>query len=163
MTLTLRRMRPGEEGRPYEVLRSAVLGGTLGHYDEAQRKAWAPNRPPEGWVERLGEGQCFVAVVDRLIVGFMSVTPAGHLDLAYVLPECHGSGVGRLLLERVEEEMRLTGVARMTTTATLAAERFFARNGWQVEGEETVERNGQKLRRVRMVKVLELQAGTQAA
>jgi putative acetyltransferase len=154
VTLTLRRMRPGEEARLYEVLRSAVLRGTTRHYDEAQRRAWAPDRPLEGWVERLGTAQCFVAVVDGLVVGFLSVTPAGHVDLAYVLPERHGAGIGHQLLARAEQEMRLTGVERMTTEASLAAEGFFARQGWVAGNQETVLRNGLKLRRVRMHKVL---------
>ena len=163
MTLTLRRMRPGEERRLYEVLRSAVIRGTVGHYDEAQRRAWAPSRPFEGWHDRLAMAECFVAVSDGLIVGFLSVTPAGHVDLAYVLPELHGTGIGHRLLERAEQEMRLTGVARMTTEASLAAKPFFARHGWVAEREETVVRSGQKLRRFRMYKVLEDQEETQAS
>lgn len=163
MALTLRRMRAGEESRLYEVLRSAVIRGAVGHYDEAQRRAWAPDRPPEGWVARLERAECFVAVADGLIVGFMSVTPAGHLDLAYVLPERHGAGIGRRLLMRVEEEMRLTGIGCATTEASLVAEPLFARNGWRRDGEEMVERNGQKLRRVRMSKTLTDQDEIQAS
>lgn len=135
-------MRSGEEARLYEVLRSAVLRGTARHYDEAQRRAWAPDRPLEGWVNRLGMAECFVAVNDGLIVGFISVTRAGHVDLVYVLPEWHGSSIGHQLLWRAEEEMRLTGVERMTTEASLVAETFFARHEWDRGGEETVQRNG---------------------
>ena len=163
MTLTLRRMRPGEEARLYEVLRSAVLRGTARHYDEAQRRAWAPDRPFEGWGERLAGSECFVCQVDDRIVGFMSVTATGHLDLAYVLPEMHGSGIGGRLLRRVEEEMRLTGVERMTTGASLVAQPFFERHGWIAEREETVHRNGQGLRRVRMRKALVDQSLSQAS
>jgi putative acetyltransferase len=154
VTLTLRRMRPGEEARLYEVLRAAVLDGAAAHYDEAQRRAWAPPQPFEGWVERLNAAECFVALVAARIVGFVSTTAAGHVDLAYVLPELHGSGVAQRLLERAEAEMRLTGVERMTTGASLVARPFFMRNGWRVLREETVERGGQKFRRFRMAKTL---------
>ena len=54
MALTLRRMRVGEESRLYEVLRSAVIRGAADHYDEAQRRAWAPDRASPNWAERLG-------------------------------------------------------------------------------------------------------------
>ena len=155
MTLTLRRMRVGEETRLYEVLRSAVLRGTASRYNEAQRRAWAPDRPLEGWAERLGMAQCFVAVVDGMVVGFMAVTPGGHVDLAYVVAEHHRGGIGGRLLERVETEMRMTGVAAMSTGASLVAAPFFERHGWRRESEEVVERNGQELRRVRMAKSLE--------
>ena len=94
MALTLRRMRGGEEPRLYEVLRSAVIRGAVAHYDEAQRRAWAPDRPPEGRAQRLGRAECFVAVTGALIVGFIAVTPVGHVDLVYVLPERHGAGSG---------------------------------------------------------------------
>ena len=163
MTLALRRMRPGEEARLYEVLRSAVIRGTVGHYDEAQRRAWAPDRPPDDWAERLGSAECFVAVTDGLVSGFLSVTPAGHVDLAYVLPERHGTGIGGRLLDRAEQEMLLTGVERMTTDASLMAEPFFVRHGWRRERQETVERGGQKLRRVRMAKSVAGQEETQAS
>ena len=163
MTLALRRMRPSEEGRLYEVLRDAVLNGAAAHYDEAQRHAWAPDTPFEGWVERLGTTECFVAVLGARIVGFIAATPAGHVDLAYVLPEYHGKDVARRLLDRVEAEMRLMHVDRLTTGASLVAEPFFARHGWSRDGEETVDRNGQKLRRVRMFKRLSYQDDSHAS
>ncbi len=163
MTLHLRRMRPGEEPRLYDVLRAAVLRGAAAHYDEAQRHAWAPDRPFEGWNERLGTAECFVAVVAASIVGFVAASPAGHVDLAYVLPEYHGTGVASRLLSRIEAEMRLTDVDRLTTEASLVAEPFFTRQGWHCDGEETVERNGQKLRRIRMHKALIRQEESQAS
>jgi putative acetyltransferase len=157
MTLILRRMRPGEETRLYAILRTAVIDGAAAHYDEAQRHAWAPPDPFEGWAERLNTAECFVAVLSGRVVGFLSTTAAGHVDLAYVLPDLHGSGVAQRLLARAEAEMRMAGVERMTTGASLAAQRFFARNGWKVLAEETVERGGQRLRRVRMAKDLTVQ------
>lgn len=157
MTLALRRMRRGEERQLYEVLRAAVLDGAAAHYDEAQRRAWAPPDPFEGWTERLGMAACFIALLDARIVGFVSITHAGHVDLAYVLPHLHGSGIAHRLLERAEAEMRLTGIERMTTEASLGARAFFKRQGWHVLGEETVERRGQKLRRIRMAKDLDVQ------
>ncbi|MBM9595357.1 GNAT family N-acetyltransferase [Roseitranquillus sediminis] len=152
--LTLRRMRPGEEGRLWEVLRSAVLKGTAEHYDDAQRKAWAPSKPEISWPARLSVDACFVALLDTLVVGFMAADEHGHIDLAYVLPDMKNSGIGTRLLERIEGEMQLNGVRRLTTDASLVAQPFFERRGWTSGRTETVTRNGQSLRRVKMHKNL---------
>lgn len=154
MNLTIRRMRPGEEGRLYEVLRAAVIHGTTDHYNEAQRRAWAPSQPFAGWVDNLRSAESFVAVVDNLVAGFMTVSPDGHLDFAFVAPEFHRQGIGRALLDRAEREMQLTGIETMTTGASLVARAFFAQNGWREDAEEVIERSGQKLRRFRMHKRL---------
>ncbi len=154
-TLTLRRMRSGEELRLYEVLRAAVLKGAVGDYDEAQRRAWAPNRPAVSWPDRLRAQHCFIADDGKRILGFMAVSPEGHLDLAFVAPEASGCGIGSQLLARVENEMRLSDIFEMTCAASTGLRRLLERRGWEALREETVHIGGAALRRTRMRKRLD--------
>ncbi len=85
----------------------------------------------------------------------MAVEPEGHLDLAYVLPEMMGRGIGSQLLARVETEMRLSGVAAMTCDASKGMRRLLERRGWDVVSEKTVRTGGAALSRWRMRRVLD--------
>jgi putative acetyltransferase len=155
LSLTLRRMRPGEEPRLYEVLRASVMKGTAGDYDEAERRAWAPARPAVSWPDRLQLLQTFVAADGQRPIGFIAVSRDGHLDLAYVTPELIGRGIGGQLLDRVETEMRLSDVGEMTCDASKGFRRLLERRGWEVVKEEVVRRGGVALARTRMRKRLD--------
>jgi predicted GNAT family N-acyltransferase len=60
-------------------------------------------------------------------------------------------GVGRLLMERAEEEARASGAPRMVLHAQRIAEGFYAKCGYAVEGEPFMEA---EIEHVRMTKPL---------
>lgn len=133
----------------------AVHEGTRHVYTARQRRAWGGDAvDPESWRTRLTDTQGFVATLGDEPVGFMTYDATGHLDLAFVLPSMTRRGIGRSLLHAVEFAVREAGARQLTTEASLAARGFFARHGWDVEAEETVERGGVGLRRFRMRKTL---------
>ena len=85
--LTLRPMRPRQEARLWDVVRAAVMQRAQVQYDAAQRRAWAPASPADGWADRLHRrAQRFVTVLDEAIVGLTAVTFGGHLDCAHTRP-----------------------------------------------------------------------------
>ena len=88
------------------------------------------------------------------MVGFMSLEPQGRIDLAYVAPRVVGSGVAWRLYQALEAEARRRGLMGLRTEASLSARPFFERQGWQVEAEQEVERDGISLRNFRMSKQL---------
>jgi predicted GNAT family N-acyltransferase len=61
------------------------------------------------------------------------------------------TGVGRALMERAEQEARASGAPRMVLHAQRAAEGFYARCGYRVEGDSFMEAN---IEHVRMTKDL---------
>lgn len=156
------RLRPycmGDAAATANLFHRAVREGARAHYSEAERQAWSP-APPEGpaWAERLQRAETLVAEsADGTLAGFMSLTEAGVLDLAFVAPEWMGRGVAGQLHDALIGRARARGLTRLTTEASHLARPFFARRGWQLEAEQQVERRGVRLTNFRMS--LRLEAG----
>jgi len=139
-----------------DLYHRAVREGTGRHYDAAQREAWSPAPPnDESWRRRLVEAQTIVAERDARLLGFMTLDiGTGWLDFAYVAPEAMGQGVAETLYAVLEGRARAAGLGALETEASLLAERFFARRGWQLVKRQEVERNGVRLPNAVMVKRL---------
>jgi len=146
MTLTLRPYDTADRAACHGVFRRAVHEGAADAYDAAQRAAWAPDTDPQG-PDRLLDQWCLVAERAGRIAGFLSMTPAGHLDMAFVLPEEMGRGTAAALYDALEARARAAGLPRLTADASHLARPFLERRHWRVEAAESVERNGQYLDR----------------
>lgn len=134
----------------------AVQRGAAGHYSQAQRDAWC-RLPPIGanWSDRLARADTLVAETTDGALGFMTLDRStGHIDLAYVAPEMRGAGLAATLYAVLEGRARAARLAHLTSEASLLAERFFLRHGWQVVARQVVERSGISIPNARMVKHL---------
>ncbi|MWD29519.1 GNAT family N-acetyltransferase [Aquicoccus sp. SCR17] len=148
MSVLIRHMRAGEEAALHRIFVEAVRDGAKGHYDSRQRKAWAPDGPPPpSWHERLREQEVWVAVGRGQPVGFLSVTPEGHLDLAFVRPSWMGGRAMPALYDAMLHWAREQGLARLTTDASHLFRAFLRRRGWTGETPEDIDRGGVVLRR----------------
>ncbi len=134
------------------IFRQAVLVGAAGHYDAAQRAAWAGAAAlPPAWPARLGDQITLVAeAAGGPPLGFMTLGHDGHLDLAFVRPESRGTGVAAALLGAIVAEARARSIAPLTTEASHLARPFFLRHGWTLLAEQQVELNGITLTNFRM-------------
>jgi putative acetyltransferase len=143
-----------------QLFTDAVHGLAVTHYDEAQRKAWAPQPPDlEIWDARLKPLRVLVAQDARnsgdALLGFVGYEENGHIDLMFSSPLAARRGVASQLLGRAEAALRELGVAELFTEASLLGQPFFARHGFTVKEEQQVERRGVQLLRYAMVKALE--------
>ncbi len=126
-----------------KIFYDAVHRGSAGHYDQAQRQAWAPGVPAlPDWLDRLAAQTTLVAERHGSIVGFMTLDTRGYIDLAFVSPDCMGQGVARLLYSAIEAEALTAGFDRLSTQASHQARRFFERQGWSVVRQQTVSPRG---------------------
>jgi len=152
MTLALRPYRAADQAACAAVFHRAVREGAARFYDAAQREAWAPagSGADHAAPDRLLAQWCVVAERDGRVAGFMSLTPRGYLDMAFVLPEEMGRGTAAALHDALLARARAAGLARLTTHASHLARRFFARQGWRVDAAETVAMRGQRLDRFAM-------------
>lgn len=156
MEITIREFDEKDAAATARLFFESVRRGAATQYSEAQRQAWAPDLPDPGeWRERLGGLRTWIAEVEGKMAGFMSVTPTGHLDLAFVHPDWIGTGVARALYGPVEQYARQSGLSRLTSDASLLARPFFERQGWQVLREQQPVRNGVVLTNFRMEKKLD--------
>jgi GNAT superfamily N-acetyltransferase len=100
-------------------------------YSPTQVSSWSGLLSPDSYSTVLKERVMVVAVDGGAVVGFGQLNPAtGEVDAVYVLPECQGEGIGRLLLADLEAEARARGIYMLELSATLNAESFYAQAGY---------------------------------
>lgn len=97
-----------------------------------------------------------VAEGDGKIVGFGAIVPANkELRAVYVAPRVGGKGVGTAILHFLEDAARKLGVAELNLDSSLTAERFYAKQGYQVIRRGTHRlRSGREMDCVQMKKEL---------
>ncbi len=138
-----------------QIFYDAVHQGTRDFYDDSQRHAWASEVPDlERWLARLRPQTVLVAEADTRIVGFMTLTKDGCIDLAFVAPDAMGRGVATRLYEELVCVAKANGLARLWTDASHLARGFFERAGWTLVDVQTVTRAGVDLTNFRMEKFL---------
>lgn len=159
--IRIRQFRPDDAAALRVIFEQAVLQGSAGFYDEVQRKAWAeaPNASP-AWTTRLGDQITVVAERDGGLAGFMTLGHDGHLDLAFVRPDCMGTGLAASLHDRLLAIAMEKGLSRLTTEASHLARRFFLKQGWVEQAEQTVWIGDVQLTNFRMEKPVGSLAGT---
>ena len=151
MTHRLRPYRDGDGPACYAVYFDAVRNGTAPAYTAAQARAWAPSETNDGeWSHRLASGVTWVSEGDAGLLGFITLTQAGHLDLFFVRPTARPLGVAADLYDHMLDHVRNRGLTRLTTHASHLARRFLERRGWTVLDEETTIRHGVALTRFAM-------------
>ncbi|HID67649.1 MAG TPA: GNAT family N-acetyltransferase [Roseibacterium sp.] len=145
--LIIRPYRPADAIGLATLFHRAVREGAAEKYDCEQRQAWSPEPPTNaGWRARVEEAETIVAERDGRLLGFMTLDmDSGYLDFAYVAPEVMGQGVAAALYAVIEGRARVKGLPRIDTEASLLAEPFFRRRGWQLIKRQQVERCGVKI------------------
>lgn len=137
-----------------EVMFDAIHNGPT-QYTEAQSRAWAPvPRSGQAWADRLARKDVILAEQGNSVAGFMTLEPGGYIDFAYIRPSAQGSGLFRRLFAEVIKRAEMSGETELSTHASLMAQPAFAAMGFSVDVHETVEVDGQKLARARMIKTL---------
>lgn len=153
---------PDDGADQAEVFHHAVMQGAAEHYSVEQRRAWASVLPREGsaWVARQLLHPTLVAACDGRCVGFLEIGRGGdgegRIETLYVWPSLARRGIGSTLLVHAERVFREQGLARVRIDASLMLAPRLLQRGWSKEGEEWVERGGERLPRVRLVKRLDL-------
>jgi putative acetyltransferase len=137
-----------------EVMFDAVRNGAS-PYTEEQRKAWiaAPRNDPI-WHQRLRQQRIVIALRGEEIAGFISIAGKGYIDFAYIRPAFQNSGLFRKLYTRIEQLAVVEKQNRLWVHASLKAQPAFLAMGFQITKTESVELNGQILKRFEMEKLL---------
>lgn len=132
------------------VMYDAVRNGDS-LYNQAQRQAWAP-KPRQGsaWNERLSEQFIAVADSEQTIVGMMSLSQKGYLDLAYIRPAYQGSGIFRKLFAMLIEFAKEKRIFSISVHASLMAQPAFSAMGFDIVKKEIVTLGNQDFDRFEM-------------
>ena len=100
--------------------------------DAAILDAWLGNKTPQMVASWFASptNYSLVALEDGVVVGVALLTGAGKLALCYLLPEARGKGIGKALLQRVEEQACGWGVKALQLHSTASGKDFFAARGY---------------------------------
>lgn len=129
---TIRAARLDDADAICAVHRASILGICSSRYSEREIAAWIGLLTPDKYLEPLRTLVMFVAESGGEVVGFGQLNPGLSLVQAvYVHPGSARNGVGRALLEHLEEAARQQGMTHLALDATLNAESFYERAGYR--------------------------------
>jgi ribosomal protein S18 acetylase RimI-like enzyme len=137
-TLLIERAVPADAAGIVRVHHAAVHGTAAAFYPAEVLASWASLVTLER-VEELrdrieaGEELYLVVRCRETIVGFGAIEPGtAHLQALYVDPACGRRGIGGRLLLALEDLARSLGLDHLRLAASLNAEAFYARHGYEV-------------------------------
>jgi putative acetyltransferase len=153
--MLIRYYHPADVEQIVWLIYTTVHTVNRGDYTLEQVNAWMPALPNAiTWSARYSERIAFVADDDGVVAGFAELEPNGHIDCFY----CHHSyqrlGVGQQLYQRLEQEANSLGLTRLFVEASITAQPFFERMGFQTLHENKIHRNKVELTNFSMEKYL---------
>jgi putative acetyltransferase len=140
----VRRFEPPDAEAIARLFHDTIRIVNLGDYTQEQVEAWAPdNIYFRDWAAACGSRWTLVAEMDGMVVGFGELEATGHVNRFYVHHLHQRQGIGQVIHTAIETEAGKLGLRRLFTEASITARPFFARLGYAVLGEQTVECRGQ--------------------
>lgn len=159
MAIVVRRLRDGEAETYLEIVNRAIRGLSGGPYDPHHLAGWivpidertlaefAAN--DEGEIRLLAELDGTPAGIGALVIA------SSELRACYVVPEASGRGCGAAIVREIERLAREHHLTRLTLSASLNAEAFYARLGYAAHRRgDIVLRNGHRMPAVAMARDL---------
>jgi GNAT superfamily N-acetyltransferase len=153
-SLIITELREAEYPAAGEIVAAGVRALWRDDYPDAVIETVAEQNTAEWIAKRSGGQDDYLARSGGRPVGYAAVKrrEIGHL---FVHPDATGRGVGAALVAFCEEAIRRNGFDTAMVYASLSAEGFYARQGFERTGEESFElRPGVVLDSVRMEKRL---------
>lgn len=129
----------------WQVHTSAIRQTAKSHYNAAQIEAWAGRLVSEYYTP---DPEVFiVAEAEGIVVGFGEINiQRGEIEAVFVAPEYSRLGIGRRLLQALEDIAVQRGLTQLVLDASLNAVVFYERLGYrqkeptvQVYGKDAVE------------------------
>lgn len=144
MKIQIRRARVEDATKIRDLHVAAIRKTCAPDYTAEQIQAWSKDRKVERyrWAMEEGGEIMFVAVDQERVLGFSSCYD-DEVCSVYVHPKFVAHGIGAMLLQAVEDEIKSIGYDEAFLNATLTAKNFYARYGWlDTGGLRSEERNG---------------------
>ena len=134
-----------------ELFRRAVLHIEASHYSDSEKAAWIQGADNAAfWQKRIGRGCIRLAAQNDRILGFIEYLPEqNHLDCLFTDPVHQQQGVTSALLSAVLPQADADKT--VTTDVSAAALPFFKKQGFILQHQNQIQRNGSVLINYRMI------------
>lgn len=144
--ITLRRYHPDDIPQLWQLKKATIHQINRRDYSAAQCAAWAPDDlAPERWQQRVQGMNPWVALQDGELAGFADLQADGYIDHFFCHHAHQGQGVGRALMQQIEQAASMAGLTRLYSHVSLTARPFFAHYGFTVINEQQVSIGGEIL------------------
>ena len=134
-----------------ELFRRAVLHIEANHYSDSEKAAWIQGADNAAfWQKRIGRGCIRLAAQNDRILGFIEYLPEqNHLDCLFTDPVHQQQGVASALLSAVLPQADADKT--VTADVSAAALPFFKKQGFILQHQNQIQRNGSVLINYRMI------------
>ena len=134
-----------------ELFRRAVLYIEASHYSDSEKAAWIQGADNAAfWQKRIGRGCIRLAAQNDRILGFIEYLPEqNHLDCLFTDPVHQQQGVASALLSAVLPQADADKT--VTADVSAAALPFFKKQGFILQHQNQIQRNGLVLINYRMI------------
>ena len=118
----------------HDVHSASIRGLCAAAYSAQLIDAWASNPDLNRYSKMLApDARCLVAVANGQLCGFGSLElTKSRLESLFVHPDYAGTGLGRRLLQALEELAREANVTMLDVQASLNAREFYAKHGYRL-------------------------------
>jgi len=138
--IEIRKAVPDDATAACNLLRRSIEEGCRAdHQDQpGVLGAWLGNKTPANVVTWFSSPTNYAVVAESEgeLVGLTLLTQAGKVALCYVLPDALRCGVGRALIEAVEQQARDWNISKLHLHSPVGASTFFERHGYINAGKE---------------------------
>lgn len=122
------------------IKESIIMNCSVDYNNDPQvMKKWLANKTPDNisqWID--SENNISLAAFDtskNQIAGFALMSKNGEILLNYVLSAYLYQGVGKALLNEMEQVARSSRIKALSVVSTITAKNFYERNGFVKNGE----------------------------
>lgn len=151
--MILRKYKPSDCALMTKLFYDTVHTINAKDYTNEQLNAWATGSVDlKVWNNSFLAHNTLVAVINEEIVGFADMDNTGYLDKLYVHKDFQRRGIATALVNELERCAQKQGIFNFKTYASITARPFFEKQGYTVESENKVIRNGITLVNYKMIK-----------
>ncbi len=146
--MRIRSLEPEENEIAMDLMRSAISGKCRRFYGEHTIKKWVAKDneqfkfqiPKNVFCVANDDGPVSIAGWhERGVNGGTDMDGAARISVVYTHPDYAGMGIGRQLLNMVEDDIRRAGFSHIVLFATMNAVRFYRRRGFEDRGDQLLE------------------------
>ena len=148
----VRKFRVSDAVEVAELHRNTVRFVNSKDYPQKQIEVWSGRISAKRFRDSIKTRFRLVAVDKDKIVGFGDFSKDGELAGLYVHKNYQGSGIGPLLLKKLEDSARQKGIKKFFLGSTITAKDFYRKHGYKVIKKTKHQIKNQKLIVYRMEK-----------
>ncbi len=134
--ITIRRFKESDAISISELVRRNSLEVNIKDYPKEQMEKLATSFDKERAIIKANSSNMYVACLNEIIVGcgaiasFWGKSDESILSTIFVLPELHGKGIGRLIVETLEKDEYFTRAKRIEVPSSITACEFYKKLGY---------------------------------